>query len=80
MITPFQSLSTVAATSLLSAVTHTVSEAIGGRLGLSRKSPAMETSFGGIVRGIRLAGAAILTEPAIATARKTTCTATSYGR
>lgn len=41
MITTFQSLSTVAATSLLSAVTHTVSEAIGGRLGLSRKSPAM---------------------------------------
>ena len=42
MITPFKSLSTVAATSLLSTVTHTVSEAIGGRLGLSRKSPAID--------------------------------------
>ena len=38
------------------------------------------TGFCGIVGGIRLAGAAILTEPAIVTTRKNTCTATSYGR
>ena len=38
------------------------------------------TGFCGIVGGIRLAGAAILTEPAIITAHRMDWMATSYGR
>lgn len=34
----------------------------------------------GVLRGVRLAGAAISPEPAIATARRTAFTATSHGR
>ncbi len=34
----------------------------------------------GVLGGVKLAGAAISPEPAIATARRSACTATSYGR